>query len=451
MAVVLVAATAVLRTWFIEGFPAGCGTSGGSMAETLLGRHRDVVCADCGRRFPCDADGEAAGRRAICPNCGYAGNQVDDAPVVAGDRVLVDRSVFFLRAPRRWEVVALRRPGKGDALYVKRVVGLPKESIRIRHGHVFANGHILRKTLAQQRALAILVYDAGQRPTLEPTPPPRWQAERPHTGWDTAAGRFCHAATPAGQPVDWLVYHHGHRNPDRPDELVPAPVTDFCSYDQGRPRREEDVHAVADLMLSVRVAKAAGPGLLLLWATDGQARFRVEIDPAGGRYRVLQDGRLLPGAAGKLPFPAAGLNVEVSLFDRQFLLALGGQTVVAWPYDRPQGAPAPPDQPLAIGAQRLAVTVEEVRVYRNVYYTEPVWAGPNAPWTKAVQLGEGEYFVLGDNSPVSDDSRTWAGAAAVGDKYLIGKPLAIILPARYVGWGPWHFQVPDLSRIRYIR
>ena len=222
--------------------------------------------------------------------------------------------------------------------------------------------------------MAILVYDADQRPTLEPLPPPRWRAQRAHSAWDTAAGRFLHAATPAAGTVDWLVYHHGERMPDRPGEVTPAAVTDFCPYDQGRPRREEDVHAVADLMLSLRVAKVSGPGSLVLWATDGEKKFRVEINPEDRRWRVLEDGRPVAGAAGKLPSTPEGLQIELSLFDQQFLLALGGETVVARPYGRPDRPSAPPAQPLAIGAERLAVTLEEVRVYRDVYYTEPIWA-----------------------------------------------------------------------------
>ncbi len=451
LAVVLLAAVAVLRTWFFDGFPLGCQVSGGSMADTLLGPHRDVVCADCGHRFPCDAEGPQPLRRVVCPNCGYAGCRIDPSGVAAGDRVLVDRSTFLLRGPRRWEVVAFRRPGDAHGLYVKRVVGLPNESITIRHGHVVADGKIQCKTLAQQRAMAILVYDADQRPMLEPTPPPRWQAEGAHSAWDTAASRFLHTATPAAGPVDWLVYHHAQRMPDRPAEVTPAPVTDFCGYDQGRPRREEDVHAVADLMLSLRVAKASGPGSLVLWASDGEKKFRVEINPEDRRWRVLEDGRPMAGAAGKLPNMAEGWQIELSLFDQQFLLALGGETVVARPYGRPDREPAPPAQPLAIGADRLAVTLEEVRVYRDVYYTEPIWARQGAGGNAAARLGPEEYFVLGDNSPISEDSRTWPPPAAVSAKWLIGKPLAIIFPVRLAKWGSWHFQVPDWGRIRYIR
>jgi signal peptidase I len=452
LAVVLLSAVVVLRTWFLDGFPLGCQISGGSMAETLLGRHRDVVCADCGHRFPCDAEGPQPLAGAVCPHCGYFGAALDEAGVVAGDRVLVDRATFLLRPPRRWEVVALRRPGDAHGLYVKRVVGLPGEAIEIRHGHVLADGKIQRRTLAQQRAMAILVYDASRRPTLAPPPPARWRPQRPHTAWDTAGGCFLHAATPPGQPVDWLVYRHARRVPGRPGEVTPTPVTDFCGYDQGRPRREEDVHAVAGLMLSLRVGKISGPGALVFWATDGEKKFRLELDPAVRSWNLRENGRPVAGSA-RSPRPGLpeALTVEISLFDQQFLLALDGETVIAWPYERPDQPAAPPAEPLAIGADRLAVALEEVRVYREVYYTEPVWARRGTPGSPVVRLGPGEYFVLGDNSPISEDSRTWPPPAAVSVKWLIGKPLAIIFPVRSARWGSWHFQVPDWGRMRYIR
>ena len=143
--------------------------------------------------------------------------------------------------------------------------------------------------------------------------------------------------------------------------------------------------------------------------------------------------------------------IEVSLFDQKFLLGLGGRTVVACPYERPDLSPAPPSEPLGIGAERLEAVVDEVRMYRDVYYTRPVWAGADANLAKPVRLGAGEYFVLGDNSPISEDSRTWTQFQAVSGKSLIGKPLAVVFPARHAQLGPWHFQVPDLGRIRYIR
>jgi len=87
--VFLLVAVLVMRTWYIEGLLVPCPVASGSMAETLLGVHREVTCNDCGFRFVCDADLKPVSARAICPNCGYAGNDLDSRPDLAGDRVLI--------------------------------------------------------------------------------------------------------------------------------------------------------------------------------------------------------------------------------------------------------------------------------------------------------------------------------------------------------------------------
>jgi len=59
--------------------------------------------------------------------------------------------------------------------------------------------------------------------------------------------------------------------------------------------------------------------------------------------------------------------------------------------------------------------------------------------------------MLGDNSPVSEDSRTWPEGPAVPARLLVGKPLFVHFPAKRVQIGNWVFQVPDPARIRYIQ
>ena len=46
-----------------------------------------------------------------------------------------------------------------------------------------------------------------------------------------------------------------------------------------------------------------------------------------------------------------------------------------------------------------------------------------------MRLAAGQYYVLGDNSPVSEDSRRWP-TGEVNAKLLVGKPLVVVTPAR---------------------
>ena len=200
-------------------------------------------------------------------------------------------------------------------------------------------------------------------------------------------------------------------------------------------------------MLAVRVAETFGEGLLLLQATDGQEMFETRLDPGSKRFAVLQNGRPVPGAAGKLPAANGAMLVEVSLFDQQFLLAVDGRELVAWPYDRSEES-TPPLKPVAIASQGLGIVVKELKVYRDVYYTDAPRASDGE---EGVRLGEGQYYVLGDNSPVSEDSRSWPHGPGISGEWFVGKPFLVLLPIRDAKLGGWHLRVPDLGRIRYIR
>src|SRR5262249_21393144 len=140
--------------------------SSGSMAEALHGAHRDVRCGDCGFAFAVGSSREdqlpSFAPRAICPNCGAA-SALDHLPDQHGDRIVANRGAYILRSPRRWDLVLFRDPEETDRVAAKRVVGLPGETVRIRDGNVWINGRPARKSLDQQRAMAILVHDAAHR------------------------------------------------------------------------------------------------------------------------------------------------------------------------------------------------------------------------------------------------------------------------------------------------
>jgi hypothetical protein len=76
---------------------------------------------------------------------------------------------------------------------------------------------------------------------------------------------------------------------------------------------------------------------------------------------------------------------------------------------------------VAFGVVNAHAIFRDVRVFRDVYYTE-MGTGPFATGTL---LGKGEYFALGDNSPNSKDSRIWG---TLPYKNVIGKALVIFWP-----------------------
>jgi signal peptidase I len=62
-----------------------------------------------------------------------------------GERLLGNKLVYHLHGIHRGDIVVFRPPHKPDTPFIKRVIGLPGESIAIRHNHVYINGVPLRE------------------------------------------------------------------------------------------------------------------------------------------------------------------------------------------------------------------------------------------------------------------------------------------------------------------
>ncbi|WP_251388550.1 signal peptidase I [Mediterraneibacter agrestimuris] len=65
-----------------------------------------------------------------------------------GDVLLINRLVYNSRKPERGEIIAFKPGGNENAHYtIKRVVGLPGETVQIKNGQVYINGEILVKNI----------------------------------------------------------------------------------------------------------------------------------------------------------------------------------------------------------------------------------------------------------------------------------------------------------------
>ena len=149
--------------------------------------------------------------------------------------------------------------------------------------------------------------------------------------------------------------------------------------------------------------------------------------------------------------------LEAAVFDRRLQVAIDGRPLFD-PFDYDDPAPGGPGErePGGLGGAGGAVEVSELRIYRDVYYTSSLANTPRHPHGTfaTVRLGSDEYFVLGDNSPVSNDSRFWSEGPVVRGSMFLGRPFLVHLPGQVVPlkvFGRSVCWVPDPRRIRYIR
>ena len=67
------------------------------------------------------------------------------------DRLFINKLAFHVGDVHRGDVVVFRYPHDHTKSYIKRVIGLPGDHVRIDHGEVILNGHKLKETYVPSR------------------------------------------------------------------------------------------------------------------------------------------------------------------------------------------------------------------------------------------------------------------------------------------------------------
>lgn len=414
----------LFRTFEAEAFVIPTG----SMAPTLYGRHKESNCTACGHHIVVGASHEvfsesgylvenARLRSAICPNCGYQNDQLFDAMAFNGDRILVNKFPYEFGEPQRWDVFVFKYPEGPQTNYIKRLVGLPNETLRIRGGNLYRiedrAERILRKSPEKQRVLQIPVYDDDNFPgrLLEAGWPERWAGvttgevglipgwEETKTGWqaDAKARTYSISLEQSTSPA-WLRYRHffpmprdwrdlANQHPLQPQARL---IGDFCGYNATLSYHEEadridfGPYWVPDLTLNfeVDVSQVAEQGELLIELCEGTIWYRCRINARSGEAVLEEvnsqlDQQTTELARGMTPIRGAGkyrisfANVDDRLclwvndrlidFKDGALLSEAGATGNPFPTDRDL-------TPVGIAATGLAATVSHLRLERDMYY-----------------------------------------------------------------------------------
>jgi signal peptidase I len=450
----LAIALMLMRAFLIE--PSHVPT--GSMAPHRLGDHLNFDCPDCGFAFVVGISIDGTPARPICPNCGSRQFDLSQSPSVqAGDRLWISKSAWAFTDPKRWDEVVFYAPGAPLTPHLKRIVGLPGERLRVADGDVFVNGSRLRKDENERKRLSILVFDSGSVPR-EGTRPHRWRFELENgrgavdgSRWYFDTGSFrpgsvqfrqfrlafrpenTELESKQGKPWDWA--HYAHFCPIRSDY---GPVRDFLSYD-GPDDGKGNV--VGDLWFSARVEWRilADAGLQFRLTTaeaDLRVTFEVVAEPNVVVGKVMVNGetikeRKLTDRASTMMFEKFGVghHVEMSWVDHRLEFRIAGRPIFG-PIDLENVKPRRPeerfrDSPAGFAVRGCMAVVDSFRLYRDIHYTNRLATEPviGHGVRDDVELPPDGFFVLGDDSAHSVDSRFFEAGPAVPRSALIGRPL----------------------------
>jgi len=552
-----------VRAFVCEGFVIPTG----SMAPTLLGRHVAIRSPQTGTVFPVGVDARIGDDRfrgfmdrvadpwlgIEFPGSGVRSGQMPHPR--SGDRILVHKSLYLLKNPARYDVVVFKNPTNPlgeDGNYIKRLVGLPGETVWLVDGDVFTapTGDDTGDLGLMIREAESLRSRAGQNPSNRDAL--RGQAEMLEARIrDIVSGFQIQRKPDHVQRAIWQPFADAERRPRRleslegvwhgggwvgegwtmgddgvarahgtdPAQLEWEPrvrmVNDWAPYNQlTSPMSRNNVFTVADVRVSATVTPDDA-SLDLVFQLHARRHVFEFIVRDGGvmlRMRSADWDDEFPdegweGLEAAVPFRGfrAGrpVNLEFWHVDQRMAVYIGGRLAAEYMYDWDpaerlehavgrgdlrETAAAASNRPVQMRwvTSGSPVSLQRLRIDRDVHYRfdrlmveaarrnptqegyrskvdEAVYAHGTHPDNLAV-LQHDQFFMLGDNSAASSDSRLWGNPHPIVAEQVDRAPYVVhrslILGKAWVVYFPSPIPVqetgrrnviPDFGSMRFIR
>lgn len=317
----------------------------------------------------------------------------------SGDRILVFKPSYLIGKPERWDIIVFKYPLNSSVNYIKRCVGLPGESLAIRHGDIYVDGKVVKKPRRIQKNLW-KHWPVYPRPGAD-DPVEQFFLQEPEGSFERS-GRdvVAESTTPVA-----LRY--------------PTPIrlgnTAMAYPDPGILQATRTTSVVGDVSLRFRAKPESADTLVFAEIRESDQIFRAEL-PVGEAPRIthreLRDsGDLSPddadaaieiGRADDIVIDEGSRqSVAFSYVDGTIQLEIGGELVLD--IEHPIEAERRARNHVRFGLDRGRAAFRDVNIYRDIYHT-------TQGISTTVQIPEGHYFALGDNTLESKDSRMWERA-----------------------------------------
>ena len=317
------------------------------------------------------------------------------------DRILVDKLSYHFRDPERWEVTVFKYPLDLSKNFIKRMVGVGPEELKIQDGDLFNRPDSDSEWKIMRRP------DAVQEEVWKPLYPgqdglPGWKGTGNARNWaieeDTvlARGDGSLRYPPAGSILD--DYRHGY--PLRVRKAIRSK-----SYSMS--------NVVGDLRLSGEVEPLPGCESVVLELREGIRRYRFTLPgpaaQADARPSVHAEDTVV---AGSTPFEGpleastetpwkmeAGVGVEFAVQNMDDLLRfeLNGETLLELEIPAAPGAASN----VMVHVIGEGADFEDLNVFRDIFYVSET--ANRSEW----KIPADHYVMLGDNTQDSSDAREW--------------------------------------------
>lgn len=463
----------VFRAFIMEAFRIPTG----SMADTLKGAHFRLRCNQCAYKYdyglgnfglPRDTMpyGPLQPRPSRCPSCGHYQTTGGVMPIANGDRILVLKCIYQFFEPKRWDVVVFKNPLDPTINYIKRLIALPEETVEIIDGDIYINGQISRKPPKVQNELWMPVYDNDYQPARPKEPSFNnhpWQQPFRNIGssnWmlDENNPTIFRLDSPPDR-IDSLIY----------DAAIGNELRATYAYDDIR--AYEYMPFCSDLTVRFYLAPDKPQGRIGIALSKYRTRYKAWVDFAGQMLIEAETGTKTVELTSKLiepPVPNVPAPVKFANVDHQLIFEFGSEKLTydlgREPNDAGERITDIQPQIKIFGSGRL--TLSHIAVFRDIHYTgrkslnrsNRARATEGNPFT----LGKDEFFVLGDNSPNSEDCRWW-NKKGIGNNrtfyrrgivprdYLVGKALFVYWPSGFRPFAKSRFAViPNVGQMRFI-
>lgn len=379
------------------------------MAPHVWGPSRTCTCGQCGQSWRIAAETYSPTIPVNCPNCNVPR---EAGPIAPGDQV--DAQAIDSDAPvRRLQCVIFgssriagdtKKTLEGDPWNCKRVWGLPGEEIDFENGELMINGKLYQKSLDELLEVAIPVCSLPEDRFSYWRFYPREAEDEKKIGNSTSDSQKTpgHASTVdrsiplvwrEGDRIAWCYNPSYQQNPGASsDESVGKAeyqsVLDDYTFDHSTPRR---LSAVDDLLTIINLedSQTSTNAVLEIRSTYKREQFSFELDLTPQKHQPRQ--------------------IAFAVFDHQIQASIGFSDGKRENYKMQGGRPIEsPVTTIELFVKRGQIGAQNLQVLRDLYLQQNERDPANFV-SPPVRLGANEFFLMGDNLPISQDSRNGLG------------------------------------------